>query len=148
MPPPVHTHARGHFTDSFLNSALPAARQKIAIVDDDDSVRRALTRMFQTAGWNVSVYDSGAAFLQGISRDPAGCVILDLLMPGVTGLEVLAAAPGCDVHCPIIALSAQDDTVTREKARQLGAAAFFRKPVDDQALLDAVRWVIGQESSR
>jgi FixJ family two-component response regulator len=67
---------------------------------------------------------------------------LDIIMPGATGLQLQAELKKRKINLPIIAVSARDDADTSNRARQLGARLFLRKPVDDQALLDAIRWVL------
>ena len=74
------------------------------------------------------------------------CLVLDLQMPSMTGHDLLARLRGRGTAIPVIALSAQDDDATRERARELGAVVFFRKPVDDQALLDAIHWALGSKA--
>ena len=73
---------------------------------------------------------------------------MDIRMPGLTGHDVQARLRMRGTTIPVIALSAQDDDETRERARALGAVTFFRKPVDDQALLDAIKWLLGKQEQR
>ena len=115
-------------------------RVRVYIVDDEDSVRRALGRLMRSAGMDFEAYATGEEFLDHLPADAHGCLVLDIRMAGLAGHDVMARLSDRDVELPVIALSAQDDADTRERARQLGAVAFFRKPVDDQALLDAILW--------
>jgi len=117
--------------------------QKIYIVDDDDSVRRALGRLIRSEGLISEAYASGEAFLAALPEEARGCVIMDIRMPGLTGYDVQHRLHQRHRYIPVIALSAQDDEEARRCARELGATAFFRKPVDDQALLDSIRWLLG-----
>ena len=114
----------------------------IYIVDDDDSVRRALGRLIRSEGLSSEAFASGELFLAGLPEDAQGCVILDIRMPGLTGYDVQEALRQRGQKIPVIALSAQEDDEARHRARQLGAVAFFRKPVDDQALLDSIHWLL------
>lgn len=122
----------------------------IYIVDDDPSVRKGLVRLMRSAGFEPSVFESGEAFLAGVLPDRAGCVLLDITMPRITGLQVQACLNQKGIDLPVIAVSARDDEDTRRLARALGARFFLRKPVDDQALLDAIEWVTasGGEAGR
>ena len=122
-------------------------KQKIYIVDDDDSVRKALARLFRAEGLNSEAFASGELFLAGLPDDAQGCVVMDIRMPGMTGHDVQEKLRKRGRKIPVIALSAQDDDGARERARELGAVTFFRKPVDDQALLDSIRWLFGARKS-
>jgi FixJ family two-component response regulator len=115
---------------------------KIYIVDDDASVRRALGRLIRAEGLSFESFASGEEFLAAITDDARGCLVMDIRMPGLTGYDVQKQLRNRGSNIRVIALSAQDDEDAREKARELGAVAFFRKPVDDQALLDAIHWAI------
>ena len=117
--------------------------QKIYIVDDEDSVRKALCRLMRSAGLSSEAFASGELFLGQLPEGAQGCVVMDIRMPGLTGHDVQARLRKRGQLIPVIALSAQDDEDSRRCARELGAVAFFRKPVDDQALLDSIYWLIG-----
>lgn len=119
--------------------------QKIYIVDDDDSVRKAIARLFRLEGFNCEAFASGEAFLAGLPDDAQGCVVMDIRMPGLTGYDVQQKLRTRGQSIPVIALSAQDDDEARERARRMGATTFYRKPVDNQALLDSVRWLLGAQ---
>ena len=116
--------------------------QKIYIVDDDDSVRKALGRLFRAEGLNSEAFASGELFLIDLPDDAQGCVVMDIRMPGMNGYDIQQTLRKRGQKVPVIALSAQDDEEARQRARELGAVAFFRKPVDDQALLDSVHWAL------
>ena len=115
---------------------------KIYIVDDDDSVRKALGRLFRAEGLNSEAFASGELFLADLPEDAQGCVVMDIRMPGLTGYDIQQRLRKRGQKIPVIALSAQDDEEARQRARDLGAVAFFRKPVDDQALLDSIYWLL------
>ena len=122
---------------------LQHGTHKVYIVDDDESVRRALGRLLRSAGLDHQPFGSGEEFFADAADKSGGCLVLDLQMPSMTGHELLDRLRSRGMTIPVIALSAQDDGETRERARTLGAVAFFRKPVDQQALLDAIRWALG-----
>jgi FixJ family two-component response regulator len=114
----------------------------IYIVDDDDSVRKGLSRLMRSAGLAAQDFGSAEEFLAGVEAEPSGCVLLDITMPRLSGLQLQAELNKRHINLPVIAVSARDDADTRNMARQLGAWYFFRKPVDDQALIDAIQWVL------
>ena len=115
----------------------------VYLVDDDESVRRALQRLLRSAGFEVKAFSSAEAFLQSENLDVRACIVLDIRMPGLTGFDVQEKLASKGIRIPVITVSAFDDAETRERARKLGAVAFFRKPVDGQALIDAIHWATG-----
>jgi len=115
----------------------------VYLIDDDESVRRALQRLLRSAGFEVKAFSSGEAFLQSENLDVRACVVLDIRMPGLTGFDLQEKLASMGIRIPVITVSAFDDAETRERARKLGAVAFFRKPVDGQALIDAIHWATG-----
>ncbi len=115
----------------------------VYLIDDDESVRRALQRLLRSAGFEVKPFSSAEAFLQSGNFDVGACMVLDIRMPGLTGFDVQEKLSSMGIRMPVITVSAFDDAETRERARTLGAVAFFRKPVDGQALIDAIHWATG-----
>jgi len=115
----------------------------VHIVDDDASVRRALSRLLRAAGVDNRAYESPEGFLAAVSDIGPACLVLDITMPGINGFELVARLRARGMALPVIAVSARDDEETRQLARDLGVSLFLRKPVDDQALLDAMAWVVG-----
>ena len=116
----------------------------VYLIDDDESVRKALQRLLRSAGLDGKAFSSAEEFLQSGDLDEKGaCIILDIRMPGLTGFDLQEKLASKGIRVPVIAVSAFDDAATRERARKLGATAFFRKPVDGQALIDAIQWALG-----
>lgn len=110
----------------------------VAVVDDDASVRRALTRLLQSADFHVITYASAAEFLdKALSSDPA-CLILDIHLGGMSGLELLSRLRESGNNLPVVLITAHDDAQAREAAAQAGCAAYFRKPIDAKRLLEEV----------
>ncbi len=109
----------------------------ISIVDDDSSVRRALGRMISSFGFKVELFASASDYLNESYLDPA-CLILDVVMPDMNGLELLAALQESGRSVPTVFISAHDDESYMEKARSLGAIAYLQKPCDETVLLDAI----------
>jgi FixJ family two-component response regulator len=126
-----------------LKVTTPVNGLVVYIVDDDASVRKALARLMRAAGFDPKVFETPDAFLREVSEGSSGCVLLDISMPRVTGLQVQVFLKQKGIDLPVIAVSARDDEETRRIARVQGAEFFLRKPVDDQALLDAIAWVTG-----
>lgn len=111
---------------------------KVFIVDDDPMVCLALMRLVQTGGYEVETFESPESFLESLARQTPGCVLLDMAMPGLTGLDVQQALrkPGC--NCPIVFISGQYDTRSTVDAIKAGAVDFLTKPVDRRSLLAAI----------
>jgi two-component system, LuxR family, response regulator FixJ len=113
------------------------------VIDDDQSVRRAFQLLLQSADFDVQTFSSAEEFLETANLVDDSCIVLDVCMPGMSGLDLQKELALRRNVPPIIVVSARDDTPTQGLARELGAVAFFRKPVDDQALLDTISWAIG-----
>jgi FixJ family two-component response regulator len=116
----------------------------VYVVDDDESVRTGLSRLMRSAGFEARTFESAEQFLKKLQTERPACVLLDITMPGVTGLDVQVRLKEKGISLPVIAVSARDDEETRRLARELGVQFFLRKPVDDQALFDAIAWVTGE----
>ena len=114
----------------------------VFVVDDDPSARRGLARLLRTAGHEVREHASAKEFLDALGSETCECLVLDARMPGLSGEELQAELKTRGVHLPIIIVTADDDPETRKKAQRMGAAGFFRKPVDGTALLDAITWAL------
>lgn len=115
----------------------------ISIVDDDLSVRRALRRLIQSAGYLVETFASAPEFLRSAPSARTACLVLDIYLEGMTGFELQEQLVADDVAIPIIFMTAHDDAATRDRIRRSEAAGYLGKPFDGQALLDAIRRVAG-----
>jgi FixJ family two-component response regulator len=111
----------------------------VSIVDDDASLRRSLRNLLISVGFRVATFESAEAFLETADRESTGCLVLDLQMPGMDGLELLRHLAAMDWRIPMIILTAHDNEETRQRSLQAGAVAFLEKPFQSAALLDAVR---------
>ena len=118
-------------------------RGLVYLVDDDVSVRKAISRLLHTNGYDVREFASPEEFLTCTAGQSPSCVLLDITMPGLSGLQVQAHLNAQGICWPVIAVSAREDESARDASRQLGARMFLRKPVDSLALLDAIAWVSG-----
>ena len=119
------------------------AKNLISVIDDDESVRRTTTRLIESFGFRAEAFESAENFLGSGHLDDTSCLIVDVQMPGMNGLQLQSqlAAAGCSI--PIIFITAHDDAGTRERIRTSGAAGYLSKPFDPQALLDAIHRVAG-----
>jgi len=106
----------------------------IAIVDDDDSVRRSLLRVVQSAGYAAESFPSARAFLDWLPRGRAACLVLDVHMDGMSGFELQDR-----LAVPIIFITAHDDAVTLERIEKSGASGHLRKPFGEKSVLEAIR---------
>jgi len=111
----------------------------ICIVDDDASLRRSLRNLLMSVGFPVQTFDSAEAFLDGSPGDSIGCMVLDVRMAGMSGLDLLRHLASAGSRIPVIILTAHADEETRRRSLEAGAVAFLEKPVRSAALLDAVR---------
>jgi FixJ family two-component response regulator len=123
-------------------------RYLIAIVDDEPSVCRALNRLVRSARMDAETFNSAGEFMDtGVSHEP-DCLILDVQMPGMTGLELCGQLAGRKSRIPVIFITAHDAPAARETADERGAVAYLTKPVDDQLLLDAIgKALVGKGSA-
>lgn len=120
----------------------------VHVVDDDDGVRTGFTRLLRSAGLEVRGYASAERFFEEVDRAAPGCILLDITMPGISGPDALQRLKEKRNSLPVIIVSARDNETVHKLVRDLGAKMFLRKPVDDQALLDAINWVTkGQAES-
>ena len=116
----------------------------IYVIDDDESVRKAFKRLLRSVNLEVETFASAEEFLKSQRPNKNSCIIIDIRMPGLTGFDLQRKLNDQGISIPVIVISASDDAQIREQARELGAVAFFRKPIDDQALLDAISWATAQ----
>jgi FixJ family two-component response regulator len=114
----------------------------VAIVDDDASTRRALMRLLRIHGINGETYPSARAFLEALASHLPDCMIVDVNMPDMTGIELQYELLKCNVRIPTIVITASDDKNIAARAVSLGAAAFFLKPVPRDALIAAINSAI------
>jgi FixJ family two-component response regulator len=111
----------------------------VAVIEDDESYRLAVQRLLKSAGLSVQVFDSAEAFLRSGQQHETGCLISDIRMPGMSGLELQSKLNSEDCHIPTIFITAHGDEKMRLQAMRGGAVKFFVKPFDCDALLEAVR---------
>jgi FixJ family two-component response regulator len=110
----------------------------IAVVDDDPFVRKALERLLRSAGLSVEAFASGVAFLESADDHEPDCVVLDLHMPEVSGFEVQSRLARAHAGVPVVVITGHDTPESRSRALGGGAKSYLTKPVDDEALLNAI----------
>lgn len=114
----------------------------ISIVDDDASIRDSTKTLLRSAGYEVEAFGSAELFLESGSLRDTECLILDVRMPGIGGLELQRQLNQADSRVPIIFVTAHNDRMNRLKAMEAGALDFFRKPFDASVLLRAVQMAV------
>ena len=120
----------------------------VFVVDDDESVREALRSLFRSVSLNVETFGSAADFLRSELPDVASCLVLDVRLPGVSGLDFQAELAKANIHIPIIFMTGHGDIPMSVQAMKAGAVDFLTKPFRDQDMLDAVAAAIERDRSR
>jgi len=111
----------------------------VFVLDDDEAVRDALGALFESCGHHVRTYGSGESFLADLGADFAGCVVLDVRMPGLSGLELQQQLASMKISLPVIIVTGHGDLPMAVKAMKAGAVDFIEKPFDDEVILESVR---------
>ena len=114
----------------------------VYIIDDDPSVRGSLRRLLASAGRESRAFASAEEFLSNVSHNPIGCLILDMKMPGISGLDLQQKLESSGINLPIIFLTGYGTIPVTVRVMKAGAVDFLEKPVDEQTLLDSVRRAI------
>jgi FixJ family two-component response regulator len=124
----------------------PEPQSMVFVVDDDASMRDAMKRLFQSVGLQAEVFASAAEFLRSKLADVPCCLVLDVRLPGLSGLDFQTELAKADIQVPIIFMTGHGDIPMTVKAMKAGAIEFLPKPFRDQDMLDAVR--LGLERDR
>jgi len=122
---------------------MNATRIRVAVVDDDESFSRAISRLLRAAGFEPSVYPSAEAFLQDPTQAPADCLLLDIHMGGMSGLDLRRQLTVLGQTTPVIFVTAHDEPKTRQEAQQVGSSGYLCKPVPGRLLLEAIAKAVG-----
>jgi FixJ family two-component response regulator len=117
---------------------MPGTPPTIGIIEDDDSVRRAIGRLLRSAGLAVETFASAEEYLQAGGRPALGCLIVDVHLPGRSGLDLQEQLQAEGQAVPVVVITAYGDAEVRARALRAGAVAVLDKPFAEQALLDAV----------
>src|ERR1700674_198202 len=120
----------------------------VFVIDDDASMRRALTNLFQSVGLAVQVFGSAPEMLRSKLPDVASCLVLDIRLPGVSGLDFQTELAKANIHIPIIFMTGHGDIPMTVRAMKAGAVDFLAKPFRHQEMLDAVAMAIERDRER
>ncbi len=120
----------------------------VFVVDDDSSVRDAIRSLLRSVGLQVEVFGTAAEFLKSKSPDVPACLVLDIRLPGVSGLDFQAELAKANIHIPIVFITGHGDIPMTVRAMKAGAVEFLTKPFRDQDLLDAVQIALERDRSR
>ena len=118
----------------------------VYVIDDDDAVRQSLEFLLKTAGISVRGFDSARAFLEVLPAIKSGCIITDVRMPEITGIDLLRRLKESGVDIPVIVITGHGDILLAVEAMKIGAVDFLEKPFDDDLLLAAVRSALNTEA--
>jgi two-component system response regulator FixJ len=121
--------------------------QVVHVIDDDADVRQSLAFLLSTAGFAVRVHESGAAFLKNLSSAQDGCIVTDVRMPGVDGIELQRRLKAANSTMPVIVMTGHGDIALAVEAMKAGALDFIEKPFDDEVMLTAIRTALARRSS-
>jgi len=130
------------------SATQPVKEPIVFIIDDDVSVRRALTNLFQSVGLEAQAFGSAPEMLQSRLPDVTSCLVLDIRLPGLSGLDLQTELARANIHIPIIFITGHGDIPMTVRAMKGGAVDFLTKPFRDQDLLDAVMKAIERDRKR
>jgi len=142
------------FTDKILLQTLRSAlgdqlgvrKNLISLVDDDESIRRTTTLLIESFGFQAAAFESAESFLQSGQLQQTSCLIADVQMPGMNGLQLQGHLAAAGYKIPIIFITAHDNNESRQQALQAGAVAFLGKPFSDELLLQIIRAALRQDN--
>ena len=137
------SHIDGRFDHVVCPSMAIPHESKVFVVDDDASVRVALSRLIRSAGLEVETFASAEDLLEAWPSGPSGCLIVDVQMPGLSGLELQNKLAALGSTVPIIFITAHADPNARTRAMDAGATDFLHKPFDDEELIAAIHTALG-----
>ena len=123
---------------------MPKSAIRIAVVDDDASVRKALARLLTASSFNTQTYGSAREFMDTGTQQPPQCLVLDLHMPEQTGLDLQHQLRRAGINIPTIIVTAYNEPGLRERCQQAGASAFLLKPLNHASLVGAINTAIAQ----
>lgn len=132
----------------MLDAAETTSIPLIAVVDDDDAARVSLARLLEVSGYRASSFDSGASFLESADAGQVRCIVTDLQMPGLSGLELQKSLRARGIDVPMIFVTGFGTVTSSVQAMRDGAVDFLEKPADPAALLDAVERAVAKGESQ
>jgi len=138
----VATYGRVHMPQQMAERAV------VHVVDDDESLRHAVDSLCRSVGFKTRTYGSAQAFLDANREDVPGCLVLDVRLPGISGLDFQSQLAALGIHLPVILVTGHGDIPMSVRAMKAGAVDFLPKPFRDQDLLDAVTTAIEKDRKR
>lgn len=127
---------------------MDRSKGTVFIVDDDEAMRDSLRWLLESVGWQVDAYASGQAFLDQYDTDWPGCLLSDVRMPGMSGLQLQEALQHRDCGLPVILITGHGDVPMAVRAMKHGAVDFLEKPFNDQVLLDCVQRALARDAEQ
>jgi FixJ family two-component response regulator len=116
----------------------------VYVVEDDESVRRAIGRLLRSVGYHALTFESAEEFIDSVPQGGEGCLVLDIRLPGMTGLDLQEKLASSGAKYPVIFMTAHDNPQWQERATKAGALAYLKKPFGDKSLLDAIQSTCGK----
>jgi len=129
-------------------NTLTATVPTVFIVDDDPAIRKSLTWLVESVDLTAEAYESAAAFLDAFGDDRPGCIVCDIRMPGMSGLDLQERLRAMGSNIPVIILTGYGDVTTAVRAMKAGACDFFEKPVGDQVLVEQIQRAIARDAAQ
>ena len=120
----------------------------VHVIDDDEAIRASLAFLLETAGLTCRTWDSAVAFLEGRDAEPGDCIVTDVRMPGMTGLQLVSELAARGVSTPVIVITGHGDIPMAVDALKRGVADFLEKPFDDEALLESIHDILRKSADR
>lgn len=145
---PLPSSDRGAVTDRALARCSSAQDPVVFIIDDDAAMREALHDLLQSVGLQAEVFGSAAELLGSRLPDVASCLVLDIRLPGMSGLEVQGQLAHANIHIPVVFMSGHGDIPMSVRAMKAGAVDFLTKPFRDQDMLDAITLALARDHGR
>ena len=130
---------------SALRGQLGVRKNLISLVDDDESIRRTTTLLIESFGFHAAAFESAESFLKSGQLHETSCLIIDLQMPGMNGLQLQSQLAAAGYKVPVVFITAYDKEESRQQALQAGAVAFLSKPFNDGLLLQTIRAALRQD---
>jgi FixJ family two-component response regulator len=127
---------------------MAEAEPIVFVIDDDPSVRRAIRRLIGSVGLQVELFGSAREFLHSRRPDAPSCLVLDIRLPGISGLDFQCELAAANIHIPIIFITAHGDIPMTVRAMKAGAVEFLTKPFHDQDLLDAIHVALERDRAK
>ena len=125
----------------------PAPSPTVFVIDDDEDMRSALGNLFRSVGYEVKLFGSTSEFLLDTSGDAPGCLVLDVRLPGMSGIDLQSRLAASEPDLPIVVVTAHAEADVRRRMLAEGAVAFLSKPFDDNVLLDAIRLALARQAA-